>query len=215
MERGGELDVKQALGEAFRLFDAGELEESESLYRQCLDQARNKGDEQSALHGLGFVLAMKGKWSEALACYEELYSRATQDCNNIDQAIALHQIGMVHRMRGAYDLATEAFTQELAQRKVKLPEDHVGFSAVAYELGLLALTEKRIQEAFRYFEESLREGELAGCGICIGCAHRGLGQTYNETGELEQSRSHFMRSADAFEKGGDAPGAAEARSMAE
>lgn len=209
------MDVKQALGEAFRLFDVGELEESESIYRQCLEQAENREDEQSALHGLGFALAMKEEWPEALACYEKLHSWAMEERNITDEAIALHQIGMVHRMRGAYDLAGEAFTQELAQRNEKLPEDHVGFSAVAYELGLLALTEKRIQEAFRYFEEALRQGELAGCGICIGCAHRGLGQTYNETMELKQSRTHFMRSAEAFEKGGDVRAAAEARSMAE
>ncbi|MCG3086817.1 tetratricopeptide repeat protein [Sporosarcina cyprini] len=209
------MDVKQALGEAFRLFDAGELEESKSIYRQCLEQAENREDEQSALHGLGFALAMKEEWQEALECYEKLHSWAVEERDISDEAIALHQIGMVHRMRGAYDLAKEAFTQELAHRNARLPENHVGFSAVAYELGLIALTEKRIQEAFRCFEEALRQGELAGCGICIGCAHQGLGQTYKETGGLEQSRSHFMRSAEAFEKGGDARAAAEARSMAE
>ncbi|MBB4825123.1 tetratricopeptide (TPR) repeat protein [Sporosarcina luteola] len=208
------MDVKQALGEAFRLFDAGELDESESIYYRCLEKAESKEDELNALHGLGYALAMKGEWPEALACYEKLQSRAQKEGNVLDEVIVLHQIGMVHRMSGAYDLAIETLSKELVQRETKLPEDHVGFSAVAYEFGYIALARKRVADAFRYFREALREGELAGCGICIGCAQRGLGQTYEAAGELDIAHDHFMRSAEAFERGGDAQAADEARGMA-
>lgn len=194
---------------AFQLFDEGKLEEAEQLYRKCLLELKHIDDEKTALHGLGFTLACKGDFEEAVYCYETLLTMAKKEGNHFDEAIALHQVGMVYRMAMNFERAVDFFLQEKELRENKLPDHHVGFSANAYELGFIALLEKRLDESEKYFDEAINYGEKADDQMCIGCALRGKGQYLEEIGNHNGAQKAYLLSMTAFEKAGDSRGVEE------
>lgn len=205
--------MKELLALAFQHFDDGKLKEAEQLYRQCLSEVVHHEDEKESLHGLGFTLAMKGTFKEAVDCYEKLLTMAESEGNFVDEAIALHQIGMVYRIEMNFTKSLEFFRREKELREKKLPDHHVGFSANAYEFGLIALLEKRMDESESHFEEALVQGEIAEDLICIACALRGKGQYFEVLGNRENAKNSFLLSIEAFEKAGDSRGAVQVREM--
>ena len=201
------------LERAFRLFEEDRFEEAETIYRECLSSAVNEEEEENVLHGLGFTLAMKGEFGEARDCYEKLLLRARVDENHLNEAIALHQIGMVYRMEKNYGVALEFFIQEKELWEREMPDHHVGFSANAYELGLIALLEERLEDSEIQFDEALEHAELAQDFMCIGCALRGQGQYYAAVGNRDKAKKSFLGSIEAFDKIGELKGADEVRKM--
>lgn len=204
---------EELLTTAFRLFDEGKLEAAEQLYRRCMLEPKHNDDEKTALHGLGFTLACKGDFDEAVYCYEKLLTMAKKEGNHFDEAIALHQIGMVYRMALNFAEALKFFVQEKELRENKLPDHHVGFSANAYELGFIALLEKRLDESGRHFDEALKYGVKADDQVCIGCALRGKGQYLVEIGNHKDAQKVYIRSMKAFEEADDTRGVEEVGRM--
>lgn len=206
--------MKEQLTEAFRLFYEERFDEAEQLYRACLSEAEEGSqDAKTALHGLGFTLSMKGEYIEAFACYENLLLSAIKEQNHLSEAVALHQIGMVCRMNNDYALAKDYFQREKNVREQSLLDDHIGFSANAYEFGLIALHENRLEESLQYFNESIEQGNLAKDHMCIACAYRGKGQYYEAAENKDEAKESFQKSVHHFLEAGDEKGAAEVQEM--
>ncbi|WP_318617833.1 tetratricopeptide repeat protein [Sporosarcina sp. YIM B06819] len=200
--------------EAFQLFDNGQLEEAETLYRECLYLSDNDLEkEMRSLHGLGFTLAMQERFAESLDCYKRVLAISQIKQNVSDEAIAYHQIGMVYRLEKDYAQALQAFGQEKELRERLLPEDFIGFSANAYEFGIIALAENRLSESKRFFEEALHQGQQANDLMCIACAQRGKGQYFVANGEIDNAAEAFSMSISAFEQAGVENAAQEVRLM--
>ena len=98
---------------AFRAFDRGQLELAHRLYAEILMTVQSgSADESRALHGLGFVLAHRGRYLPARRIYQRLAVRARAEGNRRAEAISLHQLGMVDRLAGDLDAADRAFRRE-------------------------------------------------------------------------------------------------------
>ncbi|GEN83350.1 hypothetical protein SLU01_16620 [Sporosarcina luteola] len=217
-ERNGYVFVSvglegQSLERAVQLFEEDRFEEAEKIFHERLLKVSDEQEEQYILHWLGFTLAMKGVYTEARDCYERLLLTAKEEEDLFDEAIALHQLGMVYRLEKNYQKSLDLFTQEKELWEKEMPNHHVGFSANAYELGLIALLENRLDDSSRHFDEALRRAELADDWMCIGCAMRGKGQYFEAVKELEKAKRAFLGSIEAFEKVGETKGAREVRGM--
>ena len=94
-----------------------------------------------------------------------------------------------------------------------MPDHHVGFSANAYELGLIALLEGRLDDSQIKFDEALKYAELAQDWMCVGCALRGKGQYHAVVGNGDEAKKSFLGSIEAFDKIGELKGAEEVRKM--
>ena len=120
---------------------------------------------------------------------------------------------MVYRMEQNYDVAQKFFIQEKDLLERELPDHHVGFSANAYEFGLIALLEDRLDDSKIQFDGALKHAELAQDFMCIGCALRGLGRYYAVVGNRDEAKKSFLGSIEAFNKIGELKGAKEVREM--
>ncbi len=202
------------LSQAFQAFDDGQLDEAERLYRECLTLSDGDlADEMRSLDGLGFTLALKERFAESLVCYKRVLEIAQIEQNVSDEAIALHQIAMVYRMEKDFGRALKVFTQEKNLRENLLPVDFAGFSANAYEFGVIALAENRVSESGRYFDEALLHGQKAQDMMCVGCAQRGRGHYFKAIEKIKDAADAFSKSISAFEKVGEVKGAEEVRLM--
>lgn len=62
-------------------------------------------------------------------------------------------------------------------------------------------------------QEALTLALAAKDSICIGCAHRGLGEIEATSGHAESAATHFISAIQAFEDGRDRIAADEAREL--
>lgn len=196
--------------EAFEAFEREDWTEAERLYRAHLADPEQK---ENAMHMLAFTLAMKKEYDGARALYEELLGRAEQHENDEAAAIAMHQLAMVCRMEGNAPTARKWLERERNLRRDRLPDDHAGHSANAYEFGEAALLGGNLEEAIGAFRLALREGKKAGDDVCIACAWRGIGQASTRFGH--DPRPAYEQSIAAFKRAGDAKGEEEVRRLLE
>lgn len=205
--------IKVLLANAFEKFDSEEWDTAEDLYRKGMQLADGKDERllNNCIHGLAFTLALKGNFQEAHLLYKKLLKDAQNNQDISEEAIALHQIGMVYRMEKKFNRAIEIFTEEKQLREEKLPNDFVGFSANAYELGIIALEMEEFEQTISYLTKALENGCLANDPICMACAHRGMGEYYQRSGNVYESKIHFQQSIELFEQSGDERGVASVR----
>lgn len=195
---------------AFEAFEREEWEEAERLYREQLNP-NDPEQEEAAMHMLAFTLAMKGEFGKATILYEELLRRAETQRNDKSSAIAMHQLGMTYRLEGDTALARSWLEREHSLLRERLPEDHGGHSANAYEFGEAALIDGNLEEALEAFRLALREGKKAADDLCIACAWRGIGQASARF--WHDPKPAYEQSIAAFQRAGDAKGEAEVRRL--
>jgi tetratricopeptide (TPR) repeat protein len=196
--------------EAFEAFEREDWDGAERIYRAHLADPEQK---ENAMHMLAFTLAMKKEYDEARDIYKELLHRAEKQRQNEAAAIAMHQLAMVSRMEGDAPAARRWLERERSLRRDRLPDDHAGHSANAYEFGEASLLEGKLEEALGAFRLALREGKKAGDDICIACAWRGIGQTSSRFGH--DPGPAYKQSMAAFRRAEDAKGEAEVRRLLE
>ncbi|MGM9922253.1 MAG: tetratricopeptide repeat protein [Bhargavaea sp.] len=197
--------------EAYEAFEREDWDEAERLYRALLAEPEQ---EENAMHMLAFTLAMKKEFNESRSLYEELLRQAEQsDDHDEAAAISMHQLAMVCRMEGDASTARKWLERERNLRRDRLPDDHKGHSANAYEFGETALLEGQLEEAIGAFRLALREGKKAEDDMCIACAWRGIGQASALFGH--DPGPAYQQSMGAFRRAGDAKGEEEVRSLLE
>ncbi|MFN3265217.1 MAG: hypothetical protein ACK41E_00080 [Deinococcales bacterium] len=155
--------------------------------------------------GLVYVFARTGRFEAARSECHLLRLEAQSQNNPSNEYVALHQLGMVERMAGELQTALGIFQQE-RQMIATLKNPPLAVSANAYEQGIICGKLGRYPEAREFLSVALEQARLCGDPIAEACAYRGLGEiATNPT----MKKAMFLQSLAAFQRGGDAIGAAE------
>ncbi len=186
------------LDEAWAAFERKDHAEAERLYQSVLgDAARSDEEQGGARFGLGYVLAFTGRHDEARGCFEALHQEALERQDLEAAHRALHQVGMVERLAGRWASARQTFERErtlIAQ----LGDPDLAVSINAYELGLVALHEGRMEASRVWFERSLTCAQRTTDLVAVDCAHRGLGDWYRQQGDEESARAAWQAAREVF-----------------
>ena len=194
--------MQEKIAEAWRLFDIGDFEASETIYRECLEMTSEDDYDTfaSVLMGLIYTQSFLEKYDEARDYARRLLEIAP---NEEEKHIALHQAGMVERMAGDYDRALEWFLQEEELIRKVFPKDDMRISANLYEQGYVNLKKESLQISAEIMKEALEYAKKSEDAMCIGCAYRGLGEIMYAQGKEDQAKDYFKQAIEAFELTGD------------
>ena len=203
------------LKQAFLAFDQGNLSQAEQLYLFALQEFVRIKDEnyKIAMNGLAFTYSSQHQFNRARSLYQTLFRLAQYQKDLQWQAIALHQLGMVERLAENFSAAQKIFQDEYNFRLLHLPNDQAGFSANYYEQGYLHLKLGERSQAKQALISALEMAEQAADLMCLGCAHRGLGEVYLALSDRTTATAEFSLSLEAFEKIGDAIAASEVQTV--
>jgi Flp pilus assembly protein TadD len=187
---------------AWAAFESEDFDRAEHEFRRA---RLEPGLAAEARHGLVYVFARTGRFEEARAECHLLQLEAQSQNNKSSEYVALHQLGMVERMAGQLETALGVFQKE--QRMIQLLENPpLAVSANAYEQGIIYGKLERFDEARQWLLVSLEQAQLSGDPIAEACAYRGLGEV---AANPTMRKAMLMQSLAAFQRGGDAIGAAE------
>jgi tetratricopeptide (TPR) repeat protein len=187
---------------AWAAFEAEQFAQAERDFRRA---RLEPGLAAQARHGLVYVFARTGRFEEARAECHLLQLEAQSRNDKSSEYVALHQLGMVERMAGQLHTALEVFGKERAIIQL-LENPPLAVSANAYEQGIICGKLERYAQAREWLALSLEQAQLAGDPIAEACAYRGLGEV---AANAVMRKAMLMQSFAAFERGGDALGAAE------
>lgn len=191
-----------SLRSAWAAFEAQNFERAEREFRRARLEPNTATE---ARHGLVYVFARTGRFDEARSECDLLRLEAQSNNDLASQYAALHQRGMIERMAEQYDTALEVFALE-RQIIAKLENPPLAVSANAYEEGIIRGKLEQYAEARDWLGVALEQAQLCGDAIAEACAYRGLGEmAANPT----MRKAMLLQSKAAFERGGDALGAAE------
>jgi Flp pilus assembly protein TadD len=191
---------------AWAAFESEDFERAEREFRRArLEPALAR----QARHGLVYVFARTGRFEEARAECHLLQLEAQSHNDKSSEYVALHQLGMVERMAGQFETALEVFGKE-QQIIASLENPPLAVSANAYEQGIICGKLERYAEARQWLGVALEQAQLSGDPIAEACAYRGLGEV---AANPTMRKAMLMQSLAAFERGGDALGAAEIKDL--
>jgi tetratricopeptide (TPR) repeat protein len=191
---------------AWAAFEAEDFDRAERDFRRARLEPLLAAE---ARHGLVYVFARTGRFEEARAECHLLQLEAQSQNNKSSQYVALHQLGMVERMAGELETALKIFGQEQAII-ASLENPPLAVSANAYEMGIICGKLERYPEARDWLALSLEQAQLSGDAIAEACAYRGLGEV---AANPTMKKAMLLQSLAAFERGGDALGAAEIQDL--
>jgi tetratricopeptide (TPR) repeat protein len=137
------------------LQDIGRLDEAATAYEEAIELAESLDDDRQVAIGkgqLGTVRMLQGRHAEALAAWHDARRTFEQLGEPATVATAWHQIGMVHQEAGQYPAAEQAY-QESLKIKVRMG-NHQGEASTLLQLGTLYGTQKRTEEAVRFFGQA-------------------------------------------------------------
>lgn len=203
---------KEILARAWEAFDAGRYGEARELYAQARARAE-AGDlevRRAVLMGLVYVESFSGAFDRARSFAAELLPLAR---DHEERHIYLHQAGMVERMAGDCPRAWALFDEEAKVIERYLAGDAMSRSANAYERGTVLLKWGRPDEAEAEMARALDQARKAEDPMCIGCAHRGMGEIMRALKRDEEARRCFSEALTAFEDAGDDLAVAEVRAL--
>ncbi|HEX8522259.1 MAG TPA: tetratricopeptide repeat protein [Tepidisphaeraceae bacterium] len=163
------MTLEQALQQAVKHHQSGQLEQAEKLYRLILEQAP---DEPAVLHLLGLLVAQRGDLDEGL----RLVRRAIELLPDVAEFHA--NLAQMLQARGALHEAIASY-----RRASELKPD--GAEAI-FNLALLLQSQGQTQEA----EEAYKRGLLLTPNAR---AHNNLGAIYSSRGELGAAEESYRR----------------------
>src|SRR5699024_2108744 len=72
-----------------------------------------------------------------------------------------------------------------------------------YEEGIMSLKERDLTSAHKHFTVSLDYAKQSGELVAIGCAYRGLGDSWQKTGDEDKAHAYFAEAKEVFWRAGD------------
>ncbi len=167
------------VSQAWADFEHDDYTKAEQGFRRILDLPELADeDQQQARYGLGYALTFSQQYEEARSLFLELQQESANRHDPGAQHRALHQVGMVERMAGNWPAAQETFEKE-RDLIALIGNADLAVAVNAYELGLVALHMGQSDRARAWLDLSLACAERTQDLICVGCAHRGLGDWYH------------------------------------
>ena len=152
----------------------------------------------------GIALANKGKWNQALECWEranEIYEELG-DKEGISNALG--NIGLVYQNMGEWGRALEYY-----ERSLTISEEFGDKEGISNALGNIGLVYQNMGEwrrALEYYEKSLTISEKLGDNQGITNALNNIGIVYFHRGEWERALEYYEKSLAISEKLGDNQG---------
>lgn len=196
--------IKDKLKRALNFVEKGYLKQAEILYLQCVDVLGEGSSEyEQALHGLAYVKMDLGHFEDARDLYRKLLEIAREKGHKEREAIVYHQLGMVEQMAGQYSEARRFFQAERAVYESHHPDFYLGLAANWYEEGIMSLKERDLTSAHKHFTVSLDYAKQSGDLVAIGCAYRGLGDSWQKTGDEDKAHAYFAQAKEVFWRAGD------------
>ena len=186
-------DDQEALGTAAFVMGwahaALDREGAESFLQRSLDAYRKSGNlvrQAALLMNLGVVYQMKGRWDEALSCYEKAREESLKLGSTVDATLALMNIGEILSDRGEFAEAEGTLVEILPVWKASKYRFLLGGCLLL--LGRVSLRAGRLEEAVRRLDEAKThlqhvhaehelldiEGRIAQCRVRAGEPAAGL-----------------------------------------
>ncbi|HEV3262553.1 MAG TPA: sulfotransferase [Gemmataceae bacterium] len=163
--------AQEALAQAWRLHQAGEVQEAERRYRQILQTAPAHA---SVWYLLGAACQAQDKLDEAIASYEQSL-RFRQD-----RAEVHSNLGVAYKLKGKIADAMAHYREALRLNP--------SFAAAYNNLGLLLLEEGKADEAMANFQQALRlQPDMAN-------AHCNRGMALVQLGEFDAGEASLRES---------------------
>jgi predicted O-linked N-acetylglucosamine transferase (SPINDLY family) len=162
--------IKEAIAEAWRYHQAGNLQEAERRYRQILQTAPSNAD---AWYLLGASCHARDEVAEAITCYQQALHFKPH------YAEAYSNLGVAYKMRGQVAEAIASYEQAL-RLKPSIPDPYNNLGIALADLG-------RLEEAIARFEQALRLKHD------FPEALYNLGKAQQQQGKLDDAIANYQR----------------------
>jgi tetratricopeptide (TPR) repeat protein len=174
--------VQAAIAQAWRLHQAGEVQEAERRYRQILQSAPSQA---SVWYLLGAACQTQDKLDEAIASYK-------QSLRFRPESAEVHSnLGVAYKLKGKIADAGAHYREALRLNP--------SFTAAYNNLGLLLLEEGKADEAMANFQQALRlQPDMANAHCNRGIALMQLGEFEAAEASLRESVRHDRHFAPAY-----------------
>jgi len=178
---------------------------AESFLQKSLEAYRKSGNlvrQAALLMNLGVVYQMKGRWDEALACYEQARQESLKLGSTVDATLALMNIGEILSDRGELIEAEQALVETLPVWRAAKYRYLLG--GCLWLLGRVSLQAGRFEEALKRLDEAKAhlqhvraeqelldlDGRVAECRVRMGQPAVGL-----ELASGALARAHTLKGA--------------------
>jgi tetratricopeptide (TPR) repeat protein len=187
---------------AICLYDRGDYEEAERLYRESLEiiSGRSRylrGLKAAIFNELGLLAHKRGDYKEA----EQLFQQSLNIRKQIDErrriAWTLHALGELERERGNNDKAERLFQQSL---ELKGATDQIGKAWTLHALGELERERGNNDKAERLFQQSLEIWEQLKYPKGKAATLHALGRLRWKQGRKAEAEELLMQALDIFER---------------
>jgi tetratricopeptide (TPR) repeat protein/serine/threonine protein kinase/predicted ATPase len=202
---------EDALIEAARLMELGNIERAESKYaeaEQCYRSAlaifqkhSDRAGEGGTIGSLGIVYQQQGQHDRAIAHYTQAINIAQEIGDKRSEGISLSKLGEVYEEQGQYDRAAEHFTQAIdIAREIgdkRFEGIHLG------NLGIIYQAQGQYDQATEHFTQAIdiakEIGDKGSEGIFLG----NLGIVSQKQGQVDRAAEHFTQAIDIAREVGD------------
>jgi tetratricopeptide (TPR) repeat protein len=181
------------------LFRQSRLEESEQVYRQTIQLARQGGDrftEARACSNLGHQLAERGHIyrAEILCCYALKLFETLDSLHG--QAHTQNHLGLLYIRQHSWEPARQHL-ERACDIWQAMPDQH-GLMRGLINLGLLYVSMEHPRQALPYLEKALRQAELCGEEVELGRIYLNLGLAYLNDDKPRQAERYARRAETIF-----------------
>jgi tetratricopeptide (TPR) repeat protein len=188
--------------------------EAREVFEEALALYQKVGHQEgvsNALHSLGQILEVEGKYEEAEKYYNEALKIAEAMGDQRGTADTLSQLGVLYGIQGKYEQEQGLQERSLAIRREI--NDKQGIAISLHQLGLVHGFKKNFEQAQQYFEESITAKREIGDVTGLGRSLVMLGYFYNRQKHYEKAQQHIEEALIQFTTSEYKTGIAQAHSM--
>jgi len=199
------IDVANSLNSlAVVLYEKGEYDEAEALYREALDMNKDLLGEHErvaiALNNLALLLKTRGKYDEAEPLYREglALSRKLYGDEHRIVALNLNNLAVLLKSQGKYAEAEPLYREALEMRLRLHGPDHPKVNVTQNNLAVLLRAQGKYQEAEPLARECLESGKkLYGeSHPRVALSLNNLGRILEAQGKYEEAESLYIEALD-------------------
>jgi len=164
------MTIDEEIRLALKHYQAGNLQQSEAIYREILKVNQNNAD---VFFYLGLTLQTKGQLDDALACYQKAVELRDTFFT------AYNNIGNILQKKGQIDEAM-TYYQKALQINPNFPEAYNNLGTIFKDKG-------QIDEAMTYYQKALQINPN------FSAAYNNLGSTFRDKGQIDEALTCYQK----------------------